>query len=260
MDGECALEMIDRHGVLLLPQVQVTQSIPGIVESLVLQERASIPDGGSIEVFRRHVLVRRECERVRRSRVALYRASKELDAHLVVALEREDIAEYDPSLTRDRVERVTEERERGEIGGEREMPESGGIDVHAFQGGETNGIGEVDTVTGVIAPGAVLISASVPVPVSLNNLVVHFDTRAILLQIEVGTTETRQDEMSVRVMGRKEGEGRDGARKRGKKQIQRQESKREGNGMRQCFVESNLLVAITISLSFHVRFTFIHML
>jgi len=104
IDLQRSSEMIFRQIVLLLPEINGTESVPRVVMPLVAAKRVPITSGRAIEILVGHVLVPGERVAVGEGGIQLYAPAEEGEGRLVLFLEGEAIPHDAPTLRAELVE------------------------------------------------------------------------------------------------------------------------------------------------------------
>ena len=98
IDFDRSLKVILSHRELLLSIVYHAEAVPRIVVAVVGTQRIAERARSLLELVVGHVLVARECVRVRKVRIELDRATKQLERRLVLLLETEAVADHAPGF------------------------------------------------------------------------------------------------------------------------------------------------------------------
>jgi len=98
IDFDRSLKVILSHRELLLSIVYHAEAVPRIVVAVVGTQRIAERARSLLELVVGHVLVARECVCVRKVRIELDRATKQLERRLVLLLETEAVADHAPGF------------------------------------------------------------------------------------------------------------------------------------------------------------------
>ena len=105
MDLRSAAEVVVGQLVLLLLEVDLPNTVPGVVMARVQPQCVPVAPKPFVKVLRGHVLVPAERVGVHELRVELQGALEEAQGGLVLTLEAEAVAQNAPSLRREPVKR-----------------------------------------------------------------------------------------------------------------------------------------------------------